>query len=168
MFHHPDWAVGSYSSGPPAGWGTPPNLSQPNPGSPPDGSPCIIQTTDLDLDLDDELPTDRLLLTELPDRDRALSLPEPDDRERDLDLDLDDRLLLPERDRDRSRVSMTCVSASGSTWLSVTPASSVSWVSASGSTWVSVNPASWVSAEGPVRLPDKERDLPIGDDFSLI
>ena len=43
--------------------------------------------------LDDELPTERLLLTELPDRDRErarLSLPEPaDDTERDLDLDLD-------------------------------------------------------------------------------
>ena len=29
MFHHPAWAVGSS-----------PNLIQPNPGSPPDGSPC--------------------------------------------------------------------------------------------------------------------------------
>ena len=50
----------------------------------------MIQTTDLDLD--DELPTDRLLLTELPDRERerALSLPEPDERERDLEPRLPD------------------------------------------------------------------------------
>ena len=38
MFHHPAWAVGSYSSGHQPG--NSPNLSQPNPGSPPDGSPC--------------------------------------------------------------------------------------------------------------------------------
>ena len=30
MFHRPDWAVGSYSHGPPAG-GNSPNLSQQNP-----------------------------------------------------------------------------------------------------------------------------------------
>ena len=77
----------------------------------------------------------------------------------DLDLDLDDRLLLLDRDRDRSLVSMTCVSASGLTWLSVTSASSISWVSADGSTWLSVKPASWVSAEGPERLPDSDLDL---------
>ena len=53
---------------------------------------CSLLNESTSYYLDDELPTERLLLTELPDRDleRArLSLPEPaDDTERDLDLDL--------------------------------------------------------------------------------
>ena len=41
MFHHPAWAVGSYSSGSPAG-GNSPNLSQPNPGLRGHGTPVLI------------------------------------------------------------------------------------------------------------------------------
>ena len=41
MFHHPAWAVGSYSSSPP-GEGNSPNLSQHNPGLRPDETTCIL------------------------------------------------------------------------------------------------------------------------------
>ena len=43
MFHHPAWAVGSYITVAATSRGNSPNLSQPNPGSPPDVSPCTLK-----------------------------------------------------------------------------------------------------------------------------
>ena len=43
MFYHHAWAVGSYGSGPTAGYS--PNLTQPNLGPRPSGSPCSVRQT---------------------------------------------------------------------------------------------------------------------------